>query len=134
VLRTTAAARLDKEWLQRWWCQKYNRPRKDPLLAEYTLEELMIEFFEDLIEMEPDEAFPRPAREADRIVMRTGDRILDDWQEKAIKGEKIDFSTAFKSAEAQAAFDAVRERSRKRGQAKEKEVVEEFRDTYGEEK
>jgi hypothetical protein len=32
-------------WLQVWWSKKYERPLKDPLLLEYTLEELMYEFF-----------------------------------------------------------------------------------------
>lgn len=32
-------------WLQIWWSKKYERPLKDPLLLEYTLEELIYEFF-----------------------------------------------------------------------------------------
>lgn len=27
-----------------WWCERYNRPLKDPLLQEYTLEELAYEY------------------------------------------------------------------------------------------
>jgi hypothetical protein len=27
-----------------WWCERYNKPLKDPLLQQYTLEELMYEY------------------------------------------------------------------------------------------
>lgn len=30
--------------LKVWWCTKYNRPFKDPLLLSYTLEELFYEY------------------------------------------------------------------------------------------
>jgi hypothetical protein len=31
--------------LEVWWCFQYNRPLKDPLLQQYTLEELAYEYF-----------------------------------------------------------------------------------------
>lgn len=31
-----------------WWCRKYNRPLKDPLLQTYTIEELSYEYFLDM--------------------------------------------------------------------------------------
>jgi len=33
-------------YLKIWWCHYYKRPAKDPLLQQYTFEELIIEFFE----------------------------------------------------------------------------------------
>ena len=33
-------------YLKIWWCNYYKRPSKDPLLLEYTFEELLLEFFE----------------------------------------------------------------------------------------
>ena len=33
-------------FLRRWWCQYYKRPYKDPLLDQYTLEELYFEFLD----------------------------------------------------------------------------------------
>ena len=42
----------DKEsllrFLKKWWCLHYNRPYKDPLLMEYTFEELLLEYYEIL--------------------------------------------------------------------------------------
>lgn len=32
--------------LRRWWCKYYKRPYKDPLLAEYSIEELAYEYFD----------------------------------------------------------------------------------------
>lgn len=31
-------------FLQFWWCQKFNRPLKDPVLQSYTLDELCYEY------------------------------------------------------------------------------------------
>lgn len=31
-------------FLKIWWCRKYNRPFKDPLLTSYTMNELIYEF------------------------------------------------------------------------------------------
>lgn len=31
-------------FLQFWWCQKFNRPLKDPVLQNYTLDELCYEY------------------------------------------------------------------------------------------
>lgn len=111
LLRRVAAARVRSEQLERWWCKKYNRPRKDPLLAEYTPEELMIEYLEDAIDVDPSQEFPRDTRESGRYVHRTGDAVVDKWQEQAASGEAIDFSEAFGGAEE---FEAIRAASRRR--------------------
>lgn len=34
------------KYLMVWWCNYYKKPKKDPLLLEYTLEELLLEYFE----------------------------------------------------------------------------------------
>lgn len=33
-------------YLKSWWSKTYNRPLKDPLLQEYTFEELLYEFYD----------------------------------------------------------------------------------------
>lgn len=54
-IKQLAESGLDKDYLtydellfklRRWWCQYYKRPYKDPLLDNYTLEELMFEYFD----------------------------------------------------------------------------------------
>ena len=41
--------------LKRWWCQYYKRPYKDPLLNEYSLEELYYEYCDTNFSKEEDE-------------------------------------------------------------------------------
>ncbi len=113
-----AAARIRSESLQRWWCKKYNRPRKDPLLAEYTPEELMIEYLEDVIENDPSEEFPRNVRESGMYAHRTGDPLVDKWQRAAAGGDPIDFDEAFADPEALRQFEAAKAASRARHQAR----------------
>jgi hypothetical protein len=118
------------EWLQRWWCKKYNRPRKDPLLAEYMPEELMIEYLEDVIEIDPAEEFPRDIKESGRYVHRTGDALLDKWQEAAASGQGIDFDEAFRDPEARKQFDVIKAASRARHQQKHGVGLEEIHGDY----
>lgn len=35
-----------KKYFISWWCKHYNRPRKDPILATYTVEELAYEYYD----------------------------------------------------------------------------------------
>ena len=34
--------------LRAWCCQKYQKPFKDPMLQDYSLEELMYEFYDEI--------------------------------------------------------------------------------------
>ena len=35
-----------ERFLRAWWCLRYNRPYRDPLLSEYSLEELIVEYLD----------------------------------------------------------------------------------------
>ncbi len=77
-----------------WWCKHYNRPLKDPLLLEYTLEELQIEHLMYCIEEDPQEAYPRG--DMKNIQFRTGDPVIDEWEKQLAEGKdpsKIDWDT-----------------------------------------
>jgi hypothetical protein len=37
-----------RRFLEFWWCRTYNRPLKDPLLGQYTLDELTYEYLRHL--------------------------------------------------------------------------------------
>lgn len=86
-LRLIAGARLRADWLERWWCKKFRKPRKDPLLQEYTLEELMIEFLEDVIEAKPSEEYV--TRDGQGVVFKTGDEWFDKLNEKIAEGGNV---------------------------------------------
>lgn len=44
LVSPTASTRDLVRSLRIWWCLKYNKPFKDPLLSAYTLEELFYEY------------------------------------------------------------------------------------------
>lgn len=78
----------------------------------------MLEYLEDLIDNDPAEEFPRSVQASGRYAHRTGDSLLDEWQEKAATGEVIDFGEAFTSEEARKQFETAKAASRSRHQLK----------------
>ena len=75
------------DWVLVWWCKKYNRPRKDPLLLTYSPEELYIEWLEEQIEENPEEAFPRPIA-GQHVVRITRDPVFNRIEAEAAAGEE----------------------------------------------
>jgi hypothetical protein len=71
-------------YLRSWWSKTYNRPLKDPLLQEYTFEELLYEFY-DRVERNRAEK-DQSAKAGDRI---EEDRLKDnlDWAEEEERKE-----------------------------------------------
>jgi len=66
--RNIASEREYFLFLSNWWCNKWNRPLKDPLLAEYTLEELIYEFH----------SFREYDKASEERLQQEADRIEDD--------------------------------------------------------
>lgn len=62
--------------LMTWWCDRYNRPMKDPLLQSYSFEELMYEYalFDERIK-----AVKEEQEEADTIKEEQKNAELDKW-------------------------------------------------------
>lgn len=85
LLRAIAAQKLTSEKLQWWWCKKYGRPIKDPLLQEYTIEELQIEYLMYVIEEDPQQAYPRC--DMANVRFRTDDDVINDWEKKLADGK-----------------------------------------------
>lgn len=78
----------------------------------------MIEYLEDSIEEDPAEEFPTSVREAGTYGHRTGDAVVDGWQEDAALGKAIDFGAAFEDPSSRAAFEAAKAASRARHEAR----------------
>lgn len=70
-----------------WWCKHYHRPIKDPLLQEYTEEELQIEHLMFLIEEDPQQAYPKG--DMSNIQFRTGDEVIDGWEKQLADGKDV---------------------------------------------
>lgn len=64
---------------------------KDPLLQQYTFEELQIEWLMHRIEEDPVMAFPERGERGIQFV--TGDPVFDAWEAAAAKGERPDFES-----------------------------------------
>ena len=78
----------------------------------------MIEYLQDAIENDPSEEFPQKVRDSGSYIRRTGDPVFDEWQEKAMRGEAIDFDAAFDDPESARQFEAAKAASRARFQGK----------------
>lgn len=79
-------------WLKRWWSKKYNLPwRTSPLFKNYTKEELILEFFEDLAADQPEELAKIKVESQKKSNVRfiTGDPVIDNIEEMIAKGEEI---------------------------------------------
>lgn len=79
-----ARADLDSEeklllFLQSWWSRTYNRPLKDPLLLNYTLEELLYEFYDRIERVKAEQE--RLEQEDDKIE-EDKEKAALDWAEQ----------------------------------------------------
>lgn len=84
-----ARAELDTEdqlllFLQSWWSRTYNRPLKDPLLLNYTLEELLYEFYDRI---ERTKAERERLEQVDVKIEEDKDKANEDWAEKMEREE-----------------------------------------------
>ena len=89
IVKNLARSELDTEhkqllFLQAWWSRTYNRPLKDPLLSEYTMDELYYEYRDRI---ERDLAIEeRSEQEADKIEDSSLDESLK-WAEEEERKE-----------------------------------------------
>lgn len=119
-----AREELDSEeaqlrFLQSWWCKTYSRPLKDPLLQEYSLEELYFEF-RDRIERE-DAIEENATHETDKIEQKKQDDAMA-WAEEEEKKEAEEIEKEWTPSEQDKAW--MEEQTRK--------AKEEFGEDFGE--
>lgn len=55
----------------------------------------MVEFFEDLIDKDPNEEFPPQAFASGKVVLRTGDAVVDKWEQEIADGKTPDLLESF---------------------------------------
>lgn len=83
----------------------------------------MVEYLEDQIERDPQEALPRPVQGSTTTLFRTGDPMVDKWEKSLANGETPDVTGDLLSA--------VSDEDRKKLQKFLKlEEPEEFKDDY----
>lgn len=71
-------------FLKSWWSDYYNRPMKDPILQQYTLEELLYEFYDKVERKQAKEE--QKLKEEEQVEVKKEREALD-WAEKMEKEE-----------------------------------------------
>lgn len=67
-------------FLHRWWCRYYKRPYKDPLLTEYEIEDLLLEFYE--VTFYEDE---KARTQAQKGIKSGSDKTTEEEEEELLK-------------------------------------------------
>ncbi len=99
--------------LRRWWVRKYALPPTSAEYLAYTVEELLVEFFEDYFERHPDQQIRREVHErSGHAYFVTGDPLVDRWERELAEGREPDLDEGL-TAEQRAAEDAQLEEGRR---------------------
>lgn len=92
-------------FLQSWWSRTYNRPLKDPLLLQYTLEELLYEFYDRI---ERQKAQDESLEQDDVKIEEAKDKEAEDWAEK-MEREELEAEMRAEAAKAGAKSDPTKD-------------------------
>ena len=86
-LKSIARTRLSKTdtMLRRWWCKKYSLPPTSDEFSRYTFLDLWLEFYEDYLEENKDEAAKTMTKSGD-VQFVTGDTQVDKLEELIAEG------------------------------------------------
>jgi hypothetical protein len=72
--------------LRRWWVKKYRLPWTHECAQDSTIEELLVEYYEDFFEEHPNEARKELTVNGEFIFSDTGDPLLDKWERELSEG------------------------------------------------
>ena len=72
-------------FLKSWWSRTYNRPLKDPLLENYTIEELLYEFYDRIERLKAEQ---ERLEQEDVKMEEDKDKQAEDWAEKMEREER----------------------------------------------
>lgn len=73
--------------LRRWWTDKYHRSPKSAEFREYTIWELLVEFFEDYYAADKKRMWRDDRETVGEVRLpKTGDALIDRWNEQIEKG------------------------------------------------
>jgi len=98
--------------LRQWWTHRYNRPTTSREWGDSYLDDLMVEFLEDLYNTDDESAAKARLKYMGTEVGPTGDPLLDFWERQIARGEDPDLDMCEDPRSAQR--DALmKERARK---------------------
>lgn len=85
--------------LRRWWTSKYKLPWTHECAQSSTLEDLLVEYYEDFYEKNPSEARKVFSENGEFFFESTGDPLLDKWEEELQKGLIPDLEEGMSAAD-----------------------------------
>ncbi len=88
-------------FLRRWWVEKYKLPWTHECAQESTLEDLLVEYYEDYFHKHPEEARKELAVEGEFTFDETGDALLNKWEAELARGVTPDLEEGLSPAERQ---------------------------------
>jgi hypothetical protein len=129
-----ARSKLDSEeqlvlFLRSWWSRTYNRPLKDPLLLEYTLEELLYEFYDRVERQAAEQERIKDLEVQEEVSKEKADL---DWAEKMEQEEMAELKAKAAQASAPAA-DPTKDPENVKWMEEQMRIhKEQFGETFGE--
>jgi hypothetical protein len=108
--------------LRRWWTEKYKLPWTHECAQNATIEDLLVEYHEDLYDKDPSEARKAWADGGEFYFEHTGDPLLDKWEEELAKGLIPDLEEGM-SQEQRAQLQKEREAARRKKGIPEPEFI-----------
>lgn len=79
--------------LRRWWTSKYRQPWTPSNIEDFTILELLTEFYEDVFEKDKTALFEASRGEDGEIMFEsTGDDLIDKWEQEIAAGLEPDMT------------------------------------------
>lgn len=86
--------------LRRWWTDKYRLPWTPDNIEDFTVLELLTEFYEDLFEKDKTALFEASRGEDGEIMFEsTGDDLIDKWEQELAMGIEPDLTEGMSAAD-----------------------------------
>ena len=85
--------------LRRWWVKKYKLPWTHECAQDSTIEDLLIEYYEDYFESFPDELRKERSVDGEFYFEELGDPLLDKWEEELRRGVTPDLEEGLSQEE-----------------------------------
>ena len=80
--------KVEEVIIRRWWCKKYSLPPTSDEFLRYTLDELVLEFYEDYYDSNAEGKLERELEEDDgeEVCFVTGDEEFDELEKRITEG------------------------------------------------
>lgn len=92
--------------LRRWWTNKYKQPWTFKVEEEFTVYDLLVEFYEDHFSNDKKAMYEAISKDGHIRLAKTGDPLIDKWEEELANGLDPDLTEGLPIEERMAALKA----------------------------